>query len=350
MSFSLKLTLAILGLLFVGVVLTTFERPPVATAQLGFRGLAMEQVNNPRTFDATLAANRVPEGIAPVPAVGPLAGQVYQNVQLLGDLSVGQFTRLMVAITTWVSPEQGCNYCHVAGNMAAEDVYTKQITRRMLQMVKHINEQWTSHVGEVGVTCYTCHRGQPIPAQVWSEDRGPVRAQGQSAVSAGQNLASRATAYASLPYDPFTPFLRDELPIRIASTQPLANENRSSIKQAEWTYGLMMHFSQALGVNCTFCHNSRSFFDWDQSSTQRTVAWHGIRMVRSINNTYIDPLQPVWAANRNGPPGGPVQARLGPHGDALKTNCATCHQGAWEPLLGAQMLRDFPELNAVRTQ
>ena len=42
-----------------------------------------------------------------------------------------------------------------------------------------------------------------------------------------------------------------------------------------------------------------------------------------------------------------MQARLGPHGDPLKVNCATCHQGAYKPLLGVSMLRDYPELNQV---
>jgi photosynthetic reaction center cytochrome c subunit len=27
-----------------------------------------------------------------------------------------------------------------------------------------------------------------------------------------------------------------------------------------------------------------------------------------------------------------------------KLNCATCHQGAYKPLNGAQMAKDFPEL------
>ena len=51
----------------------------------------------------------------------------------------------------------------------------------------------------------------------------------------------------------------------------------------------MMHFSSALGVNCTYCHNSRAFFSWEESSPQRVRAWHGIRMVREMNNDYVDP-------------------------------------------------------------
>ena len=31
-------------------------------------------------------------------------------------------------------------------------------------------------------------------------------------------------------------------------------------------------------------------------------------------------------------------------GDPLKVNCATCHQGAYKPLLGANMVKDYPNL------
>ena len=51
--------------------------------------------------------------------------------------------------------------------------------------------------------------------------------------------------------------------IRVISTEALPIDNRLSIKQTEWTYGLMMHMSGALGVNCTFCHNTHSFQAWD---------------------------------------------------------------------------------------
>ena len=49
---------------------------------------------------------------------GPKASAVYKNVQVLGDVGVGEFTRLMASITTWVAPTQGCAYCHDVSNMA----------------------------------------------------------------------------------------------------------------------------------------------------------------------------------------------------------------------------------------
>ena len=38
--------------------------------------------------------------------------------------------------------------------------------------------------------------------------------------------------------------------------------------------------------------------------------------------------------------------RKGELGDVAKVNCGTCHQGAYKPLYGAQMAKDFPELRS----
>ncbi len=98
----------------------------------------------------------------------------------------------------------------------------------------------------------------------------------------------------------------------------------------------MMHYSDALGVNCTHCHNSRAFGSWEQSNSERVKAWHGQQMVKSMNNDYINPTNDWLPAYRQGP-----------LGDAQKVNCATCHQGAYQPLLGANMLADYPNLGSL---
>jgi photosynthetic reaction center cytochrome c subunit len=349
MSFTLKIVLAVLGALGVIVVVTSFERPPVNVVQVGQRGTAMELVANPRTIAAQLPRHAVPEPTPPVDAAGQKASEVYENVQVLGDLDANAFTRLMVAITAWVSPEQGCNYCHNPENLASDEVYTKVVTRRMLQMTRTINASWQAHVGQTGVTCYTCHRGRPVPEEVWATDPDPRRTRGIAASAAGQNIASPAVGLSSLPHDPFTPFLLRDDPIRVTGTRPLPHGNPATIMGAEWTYGLMFHFSAATGQNCTFCHNTQNFGKWETSTPQRVIAWHGIRMVRAVNNGYIEPLRPLWAANPHGPPerGDATQSRLGPGGDPWKVNCGTCHLGANKPLLGRSMLADYPELNAV---
>jgi photosynthetic reaction center cytochrome c subunit len=315
------------------VILFEAERPPMDTVQHGYRGTAMDQIYNPRFVDALRADNKIPGSLPRLPDVGGKAGTVYKNVQVLKDVSVGNFTRLMASITTWVAPVQGCAYCHNVNNMADDGLYTKVVARRMIQMVQHINADWKDHVAATGVTCYTCHRGNPVPVNIWFNNPGPVQAGGFAQTPSGRAHPTPVAGNSSLPYDPFTPYLEQDTEIRIASTQALPGTDRQSINQTEWTYALMMNFSQSLGVNCTYCHNTRSFSDWSQSSPQRVTAWYGIRMVRDINNNYLDPLHTVFPT-----------ARLGVEGDSAKVACATCHNGVYKPLFGVSMVKDFPEL------
>jgi photosynthetic reaction center cytochrome c subunit len=324
------LAIAAIGLLG---LLAGCERPPVETLQGGYRGLAMEEVINPRLDAIKAAKNVVPAAIPAAPADGPLASAVYQNVQVLKDLNVAQFTRVMLAMTQWVAPpDQSCNYCH-GSNMATDDRYTKVVARRMLQMVRHINSDWKDHVGGTGVTCYTCHRGNAVPQNVWFTNPGESSTSGLIAGNAGQNKPSASVGLTSLPYDPFTRLLLDDKNVRVISTTALPDADRTSIKQAEGTYALMIHMSQSLGVNCTYCHNTRSFAVWDASTPKRTTAWYGIRMARDLNNDYLTPLKSTFPEHR-----------LGVLGDVAKVNCATCHQGVFKPLYGESMAKDYPEL------
>jgi photosynthetic reaction center cytochrome c subunit len=134
--------------------------------------------------------------------------------------------------------------------------------------------------------------------------RRPSRTGGGAAASprgsASQNIASPVVGLSSLSYDIFTPYFEGAGDIRVAGASPMPESNRHSSKQAEWTLGLMAHFANSLNVNCTFCHNTRAFFDRRQSSPQCVSAWHGIRMVRDLNTHHIDPLKPVFPAYRLG--------------------------------------------------
>jgi photosynthetic reaction center cytochrome c subunit len=315
-------------------LLAACERPPVESVQSGFRGTGMVQVSNPRIVGPRLAAIEVPAPAPAVPATGQPASAVYKNVQVLGDVDAGAFIRLMTSLTQWVSPQQGCVYCHKEGeDMAADTLPAKRIARQMLAMTRTINGQWKAHVGETGVTCYTCHRGQPVPAAYWVSAGQPEVKRAGAGWRYGQNAPAPAAAWASLPEDPFTPYLERAGTIRVLGKTALPADGGASIQHTEWTYALMMHMSDALGVNCTFCHNSRSFAEWEQSSPQRVTAWHGIRMLQTINSKYIAPLAPLYP-----------KESLGPTGDAPKANCATCHQGLNKPLAGAQMVKHYPEL------
>ncbi len=335
MSSTLQRLVSVVAAALAGLLLAGCERPPVESVQSGYRGTGMVQVYNPRTLAEQIPANQPPEALPEASADGPKAKDIYQNVQVLGDLSVGQFTRHMAAITSWVSPNEGCAYCHNLENLAEDSKYTKVVARKMIQMTQEVNSQWQPHVAATGVTCWTCHRGNHIPQQVWFT--APPQDNGSNFIGdlAGQNQPAESVGLASLPYDPFTPFLLQDLPIRVYGTTALPTGNRSSTKQAEFTYALMEHMSTGLGVNCTYCHNTQSFGSWEGSTPQRVTAWHGIQMSRWLNNEHMVPLTDTFPASRKGPTG-----------DVAKVYCGTCHQGAYKPVYGAQMAKDYPELLA----
>jgi len=312
-----------------------WDHPPISSVQRGFRGTAMEHVYNPRVVEPQLAAVSVPPPAYEIDPTyeSPLAASVYQNVQVLTDITEEQFLRLMDSMARWVAPAQSCAYCHNLENLADDSKYTYKVSRRMLQMTRYINGEWSQHVSPAGVTCYTCHGGQPVPKNIWFDPVAPKAAGGFARVLPDQNRATQVAGYTSLPSSSLGLLKGEPQSVRVISTNALPSGNTSTIQDAEATYGLMFHLSGALGVNCTYCHNSRSFFDWEQSPPQRTTAWHGIQMVRNLNNDYLEPLQPVF------PP-----QRLGPSGDAPKASCATCHQGAYKPLFGTVVIDDYPSL------
>jgi photosynthetic reaction center cytochrome c subunit len=337
----LRLTIpgvALLGAFVVALIgVLTFERPPVDVIATGPQGTGMQVLYNPAHLTAQLAANQAPPALPQIDA-GPKASTVYKNVQVLGNISTGAFTRLMVSMANWVAPTQGCNYCHVAGNFASDAKYTKVVARRMLQMTIAINTNYQSHVSNVGVTCYTCHRGQNNPSQVWFTGVTPGSGPGLAEVNMGAGLPTASADGSSLPSDPFTPFLLNNDPIRVNANTALPSGDRSSLKQTEWTYALMMSYSTALGVGCEFCHNSRAIQAWDESTPQRVTAWYAEGMLRDLNRNYMVPLTGVFPA-----------ALRGPSGDVAKINCATCHQGVYKPLFGAQMAANFPALEGNGT-
>jgi photosynthetic reaction center cytochrome c subunit len=316
--------------------------------QVGYRGTAMVQINDPDSKAAIGDIPAAPYELTAEMVAGDRASTAYENVPVLGNVSVDEFNYLMQAMTTWIAPDgsdvkdAGCTYCHNPENMASDEKYTKIVARKMLLMTQNINANWKPHFAgqgsagqeNAGVTCWTCHRGNPVPVNNWSTavpEPGTITGNKR-----GGNTPAKSVAYASLNYDPFTDYLAGKDNIRVGGKAfPTATSN-AAIQSTEKTYGLMMHMSQGLGVNCTFCHNSNNFAKWEDSRPQRVNAWYGIRMVRDINNNYITALGDVWPANRRGP-----------HGDPLKVNCATCHQGVNKPLGGAKMLKDYPALKGA---
>ena len=333
----MKRLFAIAALSLGTLVLGACELAPKTSAQNGYRGTGMDTVK----VSAAAAASEVPAPPYAMPAAGgESASAAYQNVKVLGDVSRDQFDYTMAAITQWVAPTaEGCNYCHNPANLASDEKYTKVVARRMIQMTRALNSNWSDHVGKTGVTCWTCHRGEAVPTEKWAM---PVdHAKGLFGSRRGQNEPVSNSAYASLPNAAVARYLlgadtlEDEQNIRIVGqyAHPVKGKPGVSTMATEPSYALMMHISQSLGVNCTYCHNAQSFQQWASSNPPRQTAYYGVRMVRDINHQYIGSLTNVFPANRKGEAG-----------DPYKVNCATCHRGQNKPMGGAQMAKDYPAL------
>ncbi len=318
---------------FVGLAFT-FEGLPIHGTQVGFRGTGMIVGYNPRFQQREIELNRLEVPFPPAVPAGRTAEAAYKNIQVLKDVDANEMLRLMAAMSTWLAPSIGCSYCHSAVNMADDKVYTKNISRHMLEMTRYINTNWKSHVGAAGVTCNTCHRGNGVPANVWFIAPPPGGTSRIAATDVGQNVPAPLAGESALPYDPFTPFMLQAAPIRVIPTTALPTQAvRASINQTDWTYALMIHYADSLGVSCVFCHNTRAFEEWDQGTPNRLTAWYGQEMVRDLNHAFMVPITGIFPAGRRGP-----------YGDVAKVNCATCHQGAYAPFYGASNLAAYAEL------
>nr|WP_286193357.1 photosynthetic reaction center cytochrome PufC [Boseongicola sp. H5] len=340
----LAILIAVMGSAVILAVVIIGLGNPVQTSsmQTGPRGTAMyvpEFDASLRRGDPTVADFYTDEPF--VPERGEeLAGDIYRNVQVLGGLTDANFNRLMNAMTQWVAPEQGCAYCH--GDVALEEygednLYTKVVARRMIEMTQSINENWDVHVNanaQVGVTCYTCHRGQNVPNNIWFRI-SPVNS-AMAGWSANQNRVTMTSNFTSLPSDYLETYLLDFERIAVHDLAPRVENLPGDplIQQTERTYAFMNYISNSLGVNCTFCHNSRAFYDGAQVTPQWATASLGIQMVQELNADYLVPLADVYPPERLGPV----------YGDPPLAACRTCHQGYQRPMEGLNVIHNWPEL------
>jgi hypothetical protein len=103
-------------------------------------------------------------GQAPPVPRAPMAEEVFKNIQVLKGIPVDQFMGTMGIFASALG--KNCSECHgieSGGDWAlyAKDTPLKQTARRMVLMVKQIND--TNFGGRQMVTCYSCHRVQARP-------------------------------------------------------------------------------------------------------------------------------------------------------------------------------------------
>jgi len=93
-----------------------------------------------------------------------MAEDVLKNVQVLRGIPLDEFMGTMGFFAAALS--LNCTDCHVGAALGnweryADDTPRKQTTRKMILMVRMINQ--TSFGGKRQVTCYTCHRSSDRP-------------------------------------------------------------------------------------------------------------------------------------------------------------------------------------------
>jgi photosynthetic reaction center cytochrome c subunit len=262
------------------------------------------------------------------------AGDVIEGAEpLLADLTVENYERLITAMRVWTGIEDLLE--------PGLENYQTVVARSMIQMTQELNELWGAKVNQnpgdrnVGVSCYTCHRGEPVPSHTWFK-LGDVN-MAAAGWSANQNRATVQSQFTALPSDALEKFLLEDNAINVHDLEPRvsrANMNPATIQDTYRTYALMNYFSNSLGVNCTFCHNTRAFYDPAQNTPQWTIASLGIIMVQEINNDWLVPLTEEFPEDRLGPV----------FGDVAKVACATCHKGYQQPMHRLDMISDWPEL------
>lgn len=296
--------------------------------------------------------NQAPSPLPPAKEGGPSATEAYKNVTVLTDVSAAEFMRLQEAITAWVSPKEGCGFCHEGGDYASDAKPQKAAARVMLQMTRHLNADWSQHVAGAGVTCYTCHRGQPVPGATWFPS---APAPQRRFIAKRDNWQENATTVRGFfPDNGFAEYFLDDQPIAAQSTTIEPTHTIGSWAENKRIYEMMMQMSDGIGANCGYCHNSRAFESWAESTPYRWNAWHAIRMVRDVNRNYLLQVAPLVPQSRTLEgetriPAIPARLTGAQAGNGLVT-CVTCHLGVTKPLGGANMVHDYPGLTAPAPQ
>ncbi len=316
--------------------------PPDAV-QLGPPATGMVQFQNGQT---TQPVPQGPPPALPVSAGQPVPAGGFRNVQVLTDLAPAEFMRIQQAITDWVSPRQGCAFCHADGDFASDAKPQKVAARVMLQMTREINADFAGHVAPSGVTCFTCHRGQPVPAETWFPQSAPPVARTMSKQENWQEAADTVRKF--FPDDGWAEYFVQDEPISAQSPSALPSGQVQQSIVVKRIYEMMMQMSDGMGVNCGFCHNSRSFSDWSQSTPQRWTAYDAINQTRRINNAYMLKIMDQIAMTRQrvhetSLPVLPARQSGVMDGNGLVV-CATCHLSQPKPMGGANVIATYPGL------
>ena len=96
------------------------------------------------------------------PAEDRTAEQVYKNIKVLLGTPANQLNQSMHLMKGATGMD--CLYCHIEREWEKDVKPPKEVARAMIVMMNDINKRQFG--GRQVVTCYTCHNGRPIPADM----------------------------------------------------------------------------------------------------------------------------------------------------------------------------------------
>jgi hypothetical protein len=93
------------------------------------------------------------------PAQTRKAEEQFKNIQVWKETPANELIPAMHLIEGQTGMD--CTYCHVEDARDKDDKKPKETARRMMRMMDSLNQMYFN--GQQVITCYTCHRGKPMP-------------------------------------------------------------------------------------------------------------------------------------------------------------------------------------------
>ena len=211
----------------------------------------------------------------PAPTLKPLlAEDVYQHVEIFKGKPATVLLPAMNALRGLLGVE--CTHCHTQFDWANDGKPTKMKARQHFQMIRFINHDYFADKN--AASCWTCHRGQAVPAAF---PRDPV------AIERAGRLMNIPAQSADKPAEQVFKNIQSLKGVP-AGRFPL----------------IMTLFTTSLGVDCKHCHADDSYASDDKSEKEKARQMLGMVSKGILREFY----------GGSGPVG-----------------CYTCHQGRVKP-------------------
>ncbi|GAB4449444.1 MAG: photosynthetic reaction center cytochrome c subunit family protein [Chloroflexi bacterium OHK40] len=293
------------------------------------------------------------------------------NVQVLTGMTSGQIWTYMQQYVSG-GLGVGCQYCHNLNNFASDEYPAKIAARNMLYLVSDINAQfivdlpnWKGNY----VQCATCHNNQPnnleafgtqfiksipdIPVTVdpLDENGQPILDPAQKPEEIrGQVGLQDAVLYYIYNYQVWRPFDPAD-PESGRGSLALTLDGGRTQDQVTINQNVMNYQSWALGVGCTYCHNSRNFVAYETNPVglpNPEYAYNKLKAQRMMQlTTWLQANWPTYGAAPK--PGVPSELEGGASRFSYRLiegqvynvpGCYTCHAGNAIPRAAVQNIPD----------